>query len=169
MVKSCGDCTLCCKLLGVAALDKPAGQWCAHVRCGAGCGIYAQRPPACRSFQCLWSGAEGLDERWRPDRAKFVLFTEQDGRRLNVVVDPGFPAAWRREPYYSRLRAMAVRALEGCELLISIGERRIVLFPDQEADLGLVDPEHKIISGYATHGGVRKPFAIVGSDLEAEA
>lgn len=156
---------MCCKLLGVAALDKPSGRWCDHVRRGAGCEIYADRPPACRSFQCLWTGSENLDERWRPDRAKFVLFTEQEGRRLNVVVDPGYPAAWRREPYYSRLKAMAARALEGYELLISIGDRRIVLFPDQEADLGLVNPEHKIISGYATQDGVRVPFAIVGSDL----
>lgn len=163
--KSCGDCSLCCKLLGVAALEKPAGQWCAHFRKGAGCGIYAERPPACRSFQCLWTGSEGLGDAWRPDRAKFVLFTEQDGRRLSVVVDPAYPDAWRREPFYSRLKAMSQRAHDGYELLVSIGDRRIVVFPDQEADLGVINPDHKIISGYATRDGERVPFAMVASDL----
>lgn len=168
-IKSCGACSLCCKLLGVAALDKPSGRWCAHFRKGAGCGVYADRPPACVSFQCLWTGSETLDEAWRPDRAKFVLFTEQDGRRLSVVVDPAHPDAWRREPYYARLKAMSQRAQDGFELLISIGDRRIVLFPDQEADLGVVDPDHKIVSGYATRDGERVPFALVASDLPVDA
>ena len=167
-VKSCGDCSLCCKLMGIEALAKPAGQWCGHFRKGAGCGIYADRPPACVSFQCLWTGSEKLDDRWRPDRAKFVMFTEQDGRRLTVVVDPAAPDAWRKEPYYSRLKAMSERAHDGYELLISIGDRRIVVFPDQEADLGLVDPEHKIVSGYARRDGELIPFALVASDLPAE-
>jgi len=165
-VKSCGDCSLCCKLMGIQALDKAPGVWCGHFKRGAGCGIYADRPPACSAFQCLWTGSEKLDDRWRPDRARFVMFTEQDGRRLNVVVDPGSPEAWRREPYYSRLKAMSERAHDGFELLVSIGDRRIVVFPDQEADLGVVKPEQKIVSGYATQDGRKVAFAILASDLE---
>jgi len=166
-VKSCGDCSLCCKLLGIAEIDKPAGKWCPNFKRGSGCGVYHQRPAACASFECLWLDSEKLDDRWRPDRAHFVMYTEQDGRRLNVVVDAATPDAWRREPYYSRLKAMSARAHDGHELLISIGDRRIVVFPDQEADLGLVNPEHKILSGYADKDGERVAFAMVLSDLEA--
>jgi hypothetical protein len=168
-VKSCGDCSLCCKLMGIAEIDKPPGRWCSHFKRGAGCTVYQDRPGACVSFQCLWTGSEGLDDRWRPDRAHFVLFTEQEGRRLNVVVDPADPLAWRREPYYARLKAMSARAHDGYELLVSIGDRRIVVFPDQEADLGPVNPEHKIISGYAVRDGERVAFAVVASDLETSA
>jgi len=167
--KACGDCSLCCKLLGIAEIDKPAGSWCGHFQRGKGCGIYADRPGACSAFQCLWTASENLDDRWRPDRARFVLFTEQDGRRLNVVVDPAYPMAWRKEPYYSRIKAMSARARDGYELLVSIGDRRIVVFPDQEADLGVVNPEHKIISGYAKRDGQDVAFAIVGSDLDPAA
>jgi len=165
--KSCGSCGMCCKLLGVAALEKPAGSWCAHYARGRGCTIYQDRPAACAGFECLWLDSEKLDDAWRPDRAKFVLYTERDGARLNVVVDPGNPAAWRREPYYSRLKAMSQRAVEGCELLVSVGDRRFVIFPEEDVDLGVIDPEHKIVSGYATRDGEQVPYAMVLSDLPA--
>jgi hypothetical protein len=129
--------------------------------------IYQDRPAACAGFECLWLDSEKLDDAWRPDRAKFVLYTERDGARLNVVVDPGNPAAWRREPYYSRLKAMSQRAVEGCELLVSVGDRRFVIFPEEDVDLGVIDPEHKIVSGYATRDGEQVPYAMVLSDLPA--
>ena len=28
--RECGTCTLCCKLIAVAALGKPPGVWCTH-------------------------------------------------------------------------------------------------------------------------------------------
>jgi hypothetical protein len=167
-LKPCGDCTLCCKVMGVAAVNKPGGVWCSHIRRGAGCAIYADRPASCSTFQCLWSGSENLDDRWRPDRARFLMFTENGGKRLNVVADPGYPAAWRQEPYYSRLKAMSQRAYDGFELVVCIGDRRIVIFPDQEADLGAVRPDQKIVSGYAKKDGQDVAFAMVLSDVEAQ-
>jgi len=44
------------------------------------------------------------------------------------------------------------------------------LFPDQEADLGIIDPDRrKIVSGYATTDGQQVAFAPVASDLDASA
>lgn len=163
--KSCGECGMCCKLLGIESIAKPPGQWCGHYKRGAGCTVYADRPAACSRFICLWLSSEGLDDSWRPDRSKFVLFTEQDGRRLNVVVDQNDPMAWRREPYYSRIKKMSERALDGYELLVSVGWRRIVIFPHEDVDLGVIDPEHKIVSGYANQNGQRVPYAMVMSDM----
>jgi hypothetical protein len=165
MTKSCGDCGLCCKLLGVAPIDKPAGQWCAHYSRKGGCGIYAQRPAPCASFRCLWLDAEKLDETWRPAKAKFVMYTERDDKRLNIVVDPASPAAWKREPYYSRIKRMSVRTYEGHELVVSVGDRRIVVFPHEDVDLGIVDPDHMIVCGFADRDGERVPYAMVMSDL----
>jgi len=165
--KTCGECGMCCKLLGITTLDKPGGVWCRHFKrgSGGGCGVYAERPQACVGFECLWLDSEKLDAAWRPDRAKFLMFTEQDGRRLTLVVDPASPAAWRREPYYARIKAMSQRAYDGFELLVCIGDRRIVVFPHEDVDLGVINPEHKIVSGYADRDGQKVPFAIVMSDL----
>ena len=167
-MKSCGDCGMCCKLLAIQALEKEAGDWCGHFK--RGCTIYADRPPACRSFICLWLDSDKLDDAWRPDRAKFLMYTEKDGQRLNVIVDPAFPMAWKREPYYARIKAMAQRVVDGYELVVCIDKRRIVIFPHEDVDLGVVDPDHKIVSGYALRDGERVPYAIVMSNLpEADA
>lgn len=163
-MKTCGDCGMCCKLLAIQALDKAAGTWCSHFK--SGCSIYADRPPACAGFICLWLDSEKLDDAWRPDRAKFLMYTEKDGRRLNVIVDTAQPLAWKREPYYRRIKAMSQRAQDGYELVVCIGDRRIVVFPHEDVDLGPVNPEHKIVSGYATHHGERVPFAMVLSDAD---
>lgn len=163
--KSCGDCGLCCKLLAIEALGKKDGDWCGHFRKGGGgCGVYADRPDACRVFSCLWLHSDRLDEAWKPNRAKFVLYTDPEGRRLNVVVDPAAPMAWKREPYYGRIKAMSSRADEGYQLIVSIGRRRIVVFQHDDIDLGMVDPEHRIVSGFADVEGERTPYAMVLSD-----
>lgn len=167
MGKNCGECGMCCKLLTIQSLDKPAGAWCGHFKRAAGCGVYDERPLACRGFICLWLDSEKLDEAWRPDRAKFLMYTEKDGQRLNVIVDPNQPGAWKREPYYRRLKAMSELALEGRELVVCIGDRRIVVFPHEDVDLGLVDPEHKLVSGYAERDGMMVPYAMILSDVDA--
>jgi hypothetical protein len=53
--RRCGSCSLCCRLPSIAALEKPIDTWCMHCRPGnGGCSIYADRPPACRMFNCGW-------------------------------------------------------------------------------------------------------------------
>jgi|SRR5215217_916899 len=163
--KSCGDCGLCCKLLAIEALGKTNGQWCSHFRKGGGgCGVYDTRPDACRVFTCMWLTSDRLDEAWKPTRAKFVMYADESGRRLNVVVEPSGPMAWRREPYYRRIKAMSVRAEEAYQLVVSVGDRRFVIFPHEDVDLGLINPDHKIVSGYATVEGELRPYAMVLSD-----
>lgn len=41
-----------------------------------------------------------------PARSKMVLATPNENQLL-VMVDPDFPNAWRREPYYSKLLKFA--------------------------------------------------------------
>jgi hypothetical protein len=64
--RKCGDCTLCCTLAGVNELKKPPGTPCRHLK-GKGCGIYPDRPNACRDFACGWL-LGNFDERFRPDK-----------------------------------------------------------------------------------------------------
>lgn len=164
--KSCGSCGLCCKVLAIEALDKPDGAWCGHFRKGGGCGFYEHRPAACRAFECLWLTSVRLSDEWRPDKAGFVMYVDRDGKRLNVVVDPGKPAAWRREPYYSYIKSMSRRALDGYELVVCIGDRRTVVFPTEEIDLGVLPPDRKLVSGYVERDGALTPFAMVLADAD---
>ena len=58
----CGGCTLCCKVMGVPSISKPASQWCKHCRTGFGCGIYETRPGECRNFICGYLSIPALPE-----------------------------------------------------------------------------------------------------------
>jgi hypothetical protein len=59
-------------------LKKPALVTCEHCQDGAGCQIYASRPPVCRTFLCGWRNMEVLDDAWRPDRCGIIVsFTNE--------------------------------------------------------------------------------------------
>src|SRR4029450_9496092 len=125
-MRTCGVCSLCCKLPYVRELNKPIDTWCSHARPGhGGCSIYPDRPPTCRAFICGWLESTKLGEEWFPARCKMFLIqlTEQ---HILVTVDPAFPTAWRREPYYSQLLAWARRM----QIKIRIGLQCIELNAD---------------------------------------
>jgi hypothetical protein len=140
--RSCGSCSLCCKVVSVAELAKPAGEWCVHCRPGNGCGIHAIRPFVCRGAYCEWMICKGLGPEWRPERAKFVLFKTNAGRRLTAHVDPGYAAAWRRSPYYENLKQWAREGVQRSPDMhvvdVMIGERSTVILPDDDVDIGVV-------------------------------
>jgi hypothetical protein len=130
---------MCCKLMGVAAIDKAPHVWCGHFRKGAGCGIYVDRPKACADYACYWLDAPNLDDRWRPDRARFILHRENGGQALVVEVDPASPDAWRRAPYYDTFKTWAARGVaKGLTLNVLVGARGYEILPDRDVDYGLV-------------------------------
>jgi len=90
--RACGDCTLCCKVMAIEELSKPAGQWCRHCKPGSGCQIYDGRPAECRYFNCLWLIDQRFGPHWKPNKSKLVLTTSEDG--IEVRCDPTFPDAW---------------------------------------------------------------------------
>lgn len=81
--RHCGECQLCCRLLPVSPLFKPAGVKCSHQRHSRGCDLYGdryRRPPLCASWGCLWL-VGGFPGR-RPDRSGFFI----DGSRHFVAL-----------------------------------------------------------------------------------
>ncbi|MGL4976147.1 MAG: hypothetical protein ACRC56_12690 [Bosea sp. (in: a-proteobacteria)] len=135
--RSCGTCSLCCKVLPVDSLFKPAGKWCSHCKQGKGCASYQLRPQACHDFNCLWLEETWLGEEWKPEVAKFVMSYEYDARCLSVHVDPNQPHAWKRDPSQGLLRAIAERYLgENTVVMVVEPNRRTLLLPDQEIVLG---------------------------------
>ncbi len=137
--RSCGTCTMCCKVLQIEDLGKPAGKWCIHAKPGQGCGIYASRPGVCRDYYCEWMLDGRYGPEWKPDTAKFAVSPLTGNINLLIAVDPNFPNAWRREPYHTQIRAW-VKTCEamGKFVMIRTGSRCLALLPDKEVDLGAV-------------------------------
>ena len=146
--RACGTCTLCCKTLGVVELAKPMGAWCPHCDRAKGCTIYDSRPVSCRKFYCQWMLRTTLGPEWKPERAKFALVVTATGH-LTACVDPGFPSAWRKPPYYQTLKQWArqcaddpASAWPGVD--VWIGPRCIVVLPDRDVDLGIVGADETV-------------------------
>jgi hypothetical protein len=130
--------------MAIEQLAKPARSWCPHCKPGRGCQIYPDRPDECRHFNCLWLVNERLDEHWKPSRSRLVLTTSEDG--IEVRCDPGFPDAWRKEPFRGEIQQWAVSGeTRDVTVVIVVGERMILVTSDREFDLGVVGPDQRIV------------------------
>jgi hypothetical protein len=135
--RECGSCSLCCKVLDVPAIYKPAGQWCRHFRAGSGCDIHQLRPKPCREFSCLWLAEDWLGDEWKPSQSKFVMAWEYEGECLTVYPDPKAPNSWKLEPYYPVLKKLAARHLSENRLVMVVEtSRRLLVLPDQDVVVG---------------------------------
>jgi hypothetical protein len=93
-----------------------------------------------------------LGPEWKPTRAKFALVQTESGRRLTVLADPGFPSAWQCSPYYvvlKRWAAEAARRFPEVHLVdVLVGQRSIVILPDRDVDIGVLDSDERIHLAY---------------------
>jgi hypothetical protein len=145
-MRECGSCTLCCKVLAVSALEKPAGTWCRHCRPGKGCGIYEERPQECRTFRCLWLADPNFPEEFKPERSKIVFVLEANASRVVAHCDPGRPQTWRQEDNYRLLKNMAaVSAPLGKQVVVAISQSYTAILPDRDVPLGIVKPGQSIV------------------------
>jgi hypothetical protein len=157
--RQCGDCTLCCKVMAIEELAKPAGTWCQYCKPGRGCLNYSGRPGECRSFSCLWLTDERFGHHWKPNKSKLVLTTSEDG--IEIRCDPGFPDAWRREPFRSEIAKLASAGeTHDVTVLVIVGQKMTLVTPDREFDLGVVQADERIVREIE---GVR----VVGVKVEA--
>jgi hypothetical protein len=137
--RSCGTCTLCCKVYDVPVLSKPAGSWCTHCKPGKGCGIHATRPDYCRDFNCLWMMTETMGPEWKPERCRFVMTINPVHGAMVVQVDPGSPTAWRQEPYYAQLKVWAAAGAEqGRATVVYVNRHATVVLPDRDVTIGII-------------------------------
>jgi len=159
VVKPCGTCSLCCKVMEVGEIAKPAGSWCPRFAKGVGCTVHADKPQTCRHFQCYWSVSEVLGEEWRPDRSKLVLWSDAEGRVI-VEVDPSTPSAWKREPFYSALKTWSdTRRPRPLQVLVRAGAGYVVVLPEADIDVGPRPGGAQLNIGYREAEGGHEPFA----------
>lgn len=95
--RTCGRCSVCCVVMAVDGLEKPAFTRCEFVRHSGGCRAYDERPEGCRIYECHWLG--GLGERKnRPDRMGILFHGDDDLR------DSPHPITVACEVYPGKLR-----------------------------------------------------------------
>ena len=159
--RSCGTCTLCCKVLKIEEMAKPQGNWCPQCDIGTGCKIYEDRPKECATFYCGYLTWPEVDERWFPATSKMVIVSELDGKRIAIHVDPGRPAAWRGAPFFDQIKSWSYAgAQDMAQVVACVGKRAIVILPDEEVDLGAVDDDERIITVEIIENGNRKLKAL---------
>lgn len=148
MVRTCGSCTLCCKVLGIDALDKHPHQWCGHCKKGQGCSIYADRPDECRTFDCGYlSRPDHIGDHWRPATSKMVICSNISSGRIEIHVDESRRDAWKNEPFYSEIKHWARAATDnGGQLLICQKDRTFVILPHRDIDLGKISKDERILT-----------------------
>lgn len=151
--RSCEACTLCCKVIGIPALAKPQGHDCPHCDIGRGCTIYQRRPAVCADFYCSFLLSPALGEEWKPTTSHFVLGYMADADVVLIYADPDHPAAWRQEPYISRIRKWAATTDTGY-VLVWQGARALALHGADEFDLGALRDDQVIVRDPGADGKV---------------
>ena len=74
-MKTCGDCSQCCRVLSLYIDDelKPQGYWCKYCN-QPGCSIYTTTiPKSCKDYFCGWLQNEDIPENLKPNRSGIVL------------------------------------------------------------------------------------------------
>jgi hypothetical protein len=110
--------------------------------------MYDERPTECRDFLCGFLTLHELDESWRPSTSKLVIgFEGGEKKTVFVHVDPNRADAWKRAPYYQKLKEWSLRALAGRgQIIAKIGVRAIVIMPDKDVDLGPIGDDEMIVT-----------------------
>ena len=71
-MSKCGDCQVCCEVMGVTEIEKPQLTKCRH-QCATGCSIYKSRPKSCAHIKCEWLLGD-LPVEYRPDNSGVFIY-----------------------------------------------------------------------------------------------
>jgi hypothetical protein len=162
--RSCGECSLCCKLYPLKEYQKPAQVMCQHCVPGKGCGIYDTRAPVCREFACSWLTRKEIGPHWYPLVSKMVLTNPAGTNYIQVSIENGFADNWQQEPYKSDLIQWSfnkpviinnrenhrkITILRGCiaveENVIWIDETSLDLAPNNPDEVKSPEFQNKIV------------------------
>jgi len=145
--RSCAECALCCKILEIRALEKPAGQWCGFCSTRQGCDAYDTRPDTCRRFHCGYLTNASIPDHWRPAASRMMITfaNPEEGSHIFVHVDSGRADAWKKAPYYNDLKSWARQFNpRGMQIMVKIANRYIVVTPERDIDIGPVASDETV-------------------------
>jgi hypothetical protein len=90
-----------------------------------------------------------------------VIVLDNDGNRLAIHVDPARPNAWRMHPFYDDIKEWArLASSETTQVVVCVGNRTIVILPDEDVDLGFVADDERVVTGQMMENGRLRMFAI---------
>jgi Fe-S-cluster containining protein len=81
----CGNCTACCTVLPIKAINKPINTPCPNCLRG-GCSIYDNKPQTCTEFECAYLQAKNVPVSLRPDRCGVIFIKKTDSRFDGVLI-----------------------------------------------------------------------------------
>ncbi len=142
MKRECGDCQLCCVLVPVRGINKPANTPCKDQSHARGCKVYHNPlkgfPWECGLWSCIWVYNDDAANLRRPDRSRYVLdpmpdFVPAPDSELGEIkipviqiwCDPKYPDC-HRDP---ELRAWIERRRGFAGLVRYGNDEAFVLFP----------------------------------------
>lgn len=121
-------CSLCCKTFRIEELDKPRMTWCAMCKpAKGGCTVYAQRPPSCQEFECVWLMSQDdpdqtpMPTELKPSACNAVMHITKDGKKL--VIDMNDGGDWRA----GALGTFIARASHDIPVFVRIRDRLIYI------------------------------------------
>jgi hypothetical protein len=98
---------------------------------------------------------------WKPEIARFVM-NIQEGKTLAIAVDPGHRNAWKREPYYSVLKKMALELFgKGMMIVVGDGMNKILVTPEDDVVIGRQQEKVTYSLRRDVHGPIVKWVAII--------
>jgi hypothetical protein len=129
----------------VPEAGKQPRQWCPHCRPGkGGCSIYADRPQACKRWACNWLINLDFGDEWFPKTCGIISdwhLSEHNSLIMRFHVDPRTPDVWRKEPFYSAIKQIALQGLQGrarqplFTTIVSVSGRPwLVVLPNKETE-----------------------------------
>lgn len=145
--RTCGSCQLCCRLLPVKGINKPALTRCQHQRHGKGCAVYHKPekgfPWECGLWSCVWLTNNETGDLRRPDHSHYcvdimpdyVTTEAPDGVKVvipavQIWADPKYPDC-HRDP---ALRAWLLKRHGFIGLVRFSGDDAIALIPPYMMD-----------------------------------
>lgn len=78
-------------------------------------------------------------ESFRPKEAKFVLWLTQDGKRMTLFEDEGYPDQWKHSHYHKYLMGLVDK---GIDLIVVRGNKRTMV-TSQQSTLNILRGEAK--------------------------
>ncbi len=116
-MRSCNGCTLCCELLGITEINKPANSKCWN-QTRDGCSVYEHRPPSCAQFECAWRLSH-VPKNLRPSKTGAVIAS--NNRMIKCFVREN------QVPHKQVMEQLADYAKAGITVVIASGSDRFVL------------------------------------------
>lgn len=127
----CDGCTMCCLLLPVPWLNKPAGQLCRYCEAGVGCQIFnTALTEECKKFRCAYNQIENAPISLRPDKCK-IIFEKVNNEMFLGTMHPDYKNAYKTEVIQKQLMIFYAK---GFSVILAIldNESPLVIYPAKD-------------------------------------